>query len=173
MRLSRLVVAASLLVASLFVFSSVASAKPVSPGTWTARVCSARTDLEQVVSSFNSAQHSTTTRGAKAQLVTFLGAATSASRATVRNLQKAGIPNVPNGKKIADGLVKGTKRATALFAHAEAQARALPTANVAAFKAAVKKVSATLTQGGASLKSFGRSLKKLDTSGKLSSVSSC
>ena len=167
----RLMVVSTLLVASLLALSSAANAKTVSPDTYAAKVCSAISGLRGDIRTFSGGPHSSTPSGAKAQLVTFLSKTVGATGATVRSIQKAGIPKVANGKKIADGLIHAMNQAKNLFAQAEAMARKVSTSSVSAFRSDVKKLQGVLEKGSAALSGSVRGLKKFDTSGKLSRLS--
>ena len=164
----RLMVVSTLLIASLLALSSAANAKTVSPDTYAAKVCSALWGLRDDIRTFADGPHSSIPRGAKAELITFLSKAVGDTNATVRSFQKAGIPKVPNGTKIADGLVQAMKQVKRLFAQAEAMARRMSTSSVSALKSDAKELQAVLEEGSVTLSGSVRGLKKLDPSGRFS-----
>jgi hypothetical protein len=171
-------VVSALLTVSLFAFSSTASAKTVSPDTWVGRMCKTLSkwdDEVQAEARGTKVQAALSGSAAnldegKALLTKFLGNVVDVTDVAVTSLQKAGTPDVPNGKKIADRIVGGLKEAKRVFVRAQVRARGLSTSDAAAFKSGATALQVGLSAGSEAISASFSGIKKLDTGGKIAAA---
>jgi hypothetical protein len=166
------VVAALLLCAFIIAaVSDVAAAKTTSPTAWTTQFCKALQSWGKEFDASNAQVESTAAKtagnipAAKALVVKGINQDASVTGHAAQVIQRAGVPSVPNGKKLSAVFVSGFKKAQQELLGAVTNANALPTDNPATFIAGLSSVVSKL-QVDPITPSF-KSAAKLDTAGKL------
>jgi hypothetical protein len=149
-------------------------AKTVSPQQWATKFCTALGDWENSISNsqgdLQSAASGTDLVATKTALVDFLSQAIDNTDTAIADVKAAGTPNVTNGKKISDAIVKALRKAKAIFVKAEADAEALSTADATTFGTDVQAIGQQITSSGSEIDAGFSSLNKLDKGGKLGKV---
>jgi hypothetical protein len=95
----------------------------------------------------------------KTQFVNFLGGAVSSTNTMISGVQAAGVPNVPNGRAISQGLVSGLQGIQTAFVQAQTQAQGLPADNPTALSNGAQGLATSLENAGNQVKT---SLNSLD-----------
>jgi hypothetical protein len=148
----------------------VADAKTVSPNVWATQFCRAvhtwGTNVDDVTSKITAATSNITgVASGQALIVQLIGTIEQETGQTAAAIRAAGIPNVPNGKKLSATFVNAFTNGAQQLAQVEAQAKQLSTTDANAFAAGIGPVLTKL-QIDPITPSFNRAAK-LDTSKKL------
>jgi hypothetical protein len=123
--------------------------KKVSAQTWAKDICGtvrpwAQSIQTSVAGTKNSTAASTAPATAKAQLQKVFGDATKATDKAIKGVDKAGVPDVKNGSKIAKEFRAALVGARNAFAKAEKAVGKLDTKNKKAFDTSVGQIGAQL-----------------------------
>jgi hypothetical protein len=141
---------------------------------WAGQVCSSIvTWSNQLQSGRNDALsglNSSSTQQAKAKFVNYLNGAVMSTDTMIAGVQVAGVPSIPNGRAISDGLVSGLQQIRSAFAQAQSQAQALPADNPAALSSGAQNLSNTLTFAGNQVKTNLNSLNQRYASNEMSAA---
>jgi glucose/arabinose dehydrogenase len=149
-----------------------AAAATVSPGKWAPKFCTAIDDYQSTISEKSDSMTTAletvgSLKSARAQIVSFLASMVEAAKTAERQVEKAGTPSVPNGKKIEAALLRGLDASVKVFADGKAQAAKISTKNPTAFKTDGKQVGVDLQKAGAKLQDSFGDIDKLDKGKKL------
>lgn len=106
--------------------------------SWSAGIKSAGTQLQAAATTTNSLAKG------KQEYQGFVATLVSATTRTARDMKRAGVPGVTNGKRISDALVGSFNQAITGLTQAETLAGAIPTTNASAYQAAQAGVSASI-----------------------------
>jgi hypothetical protein len=133
-------------------------ASKVSPSAYVDHVCTSVTTWLHAVQS-SSAEFGrklgpgSTPAAAKQAVEGVMGSSVADSEHVVRELRAAGIPDVPEGDKIATAVIASFQEATSALRGVQAQVRGLPTGESHAFLAAAKQIGASVRNSLASISS--------------------
>ena len=166
-------VALALVTVSLSTLSRTAAAKTVSPGTYMSRLCTVVDDwahnIEAARQNADAALAGVTSLdAAKKVLMTAEQRLLADTDQAVKALQRAGVPRVPNGKKVASRGLAGMTLVRQSFERQVREAAAVPTDDVTAFQTAVQNISSNADPAITKFTELFNSVGRLDTSGKLS-----
>jgi hypothetical protein len=170
--LRRALVGLGLVTASLTALSGAAAAKTVSPDTYASSLCTALGDWEHKTDALSQnitagLTDAPTLDAAKNVLTTNTQQLRSDTDLFLKALQRAGAPNVPNGKNIASRFVRGVTSFRQAVARLDTEAATIPTGDAAAFdatrQASLQRFRSALTKFGAVIGKFSDG----DTSGRL------
>ncbi|WP_328464490.1 hypothetical protein OHA21_40935 [Actinoplanes sp. NBC_00393] len=147
MRAVRLISLALALV--LAVPLSACSAQP-GPSAWAAQVCTAlspwRSEIDSLTNRTQQQMTTKTTPGqAKENLARLFDGAATASEEARAGVERAGVPDVTNGDRIADGFVGSLAGIRDAYGHARSGIQALATSPAKTFYDEVTKVVERLT----------------------------
>lgn len=166
------VIAASLLCAmAVTAASDVAAATSTSPTAWTTQFCKALQTWGDKVNTINAQLQSTAASvggdlaQSKTMLVDDIEQIADTTGHAAQIIQRAGVPAVPNGKKMSAAFVNGFKNGEQQLLRAATEAKALSTDDAAAFLSGMSTV-ATKLQVDPISPAF-KSARKLDESGKI------
>jgi len=125
------------------------SAPSVTPAAYVKSICGAlggwKSDVQNAGSKLQASGAGTATPPtAKRYYVEFVAALHDATQRATARLRAAGTPDVSSGKALAGDLTDAFARGTTGLAKAEAQARAIPTANSTVFEAAAGAVTSEI-----------------------------
>jgi len=153
--------AGALLAAALIVFSAACGADTVKAQAWAKGVCGAvRPWAQQIQSSVANAQAAVGTSKdpavVKPQLSKLFGNAVRATDTAIKGVERAGVPDVKDGKQIAKDFRNALLSARNAFATAQKSVQALPTGDKTKFSAAVVRIGAALS------KDYGAAGKRID-----------
>jgi hypothetical protein len=157
---------------SLAVLSGTADAKTVSPDTYVSRLCTTVGDWANTIVAAR--QHSdaalsgvTSLDAAKNVLMTGVQKLAADTDRAANGVQRAGVPSVLNGKRIASRVLAGMTLVRQAFARQVKEAAAVPTDDVTAFRSAVQNLSSNADPAIKKFQAVFSSVGRLDTSGKL------
>jgi hypothetical protein len=131
--------------------------------TWSNQLQSGRSNVVTGVNGSSPQQ-------AKTQFVNFLNGAVMSTDTMIAGVQAAGVPSVPNGRAISNGLVSGLQQIRSAFAQAQSQAQALPADNPAALSTGAQNLANTLTAAGNQVKTNLNSLNQRYASTELTAA---
>ncbi|MFS8478440.1 MAG: hypothetical protein FWJ93_05630 [Micromonosporaceae bacterium] len=119
------------------------------PRTWAASVCGAlapwRTEIDTLIGHAQREMAAATTPAqAKEHLVGLLSGAEAASEAARARIADAGVPDVPDGERIARSFVEALTAARDAYRRAKATIETLPASDADAFYAEVRSALARL-----------------------------
>lgn len=153
--------AGALLAAVLLALTAACGADTVKPQAWAKGVCGAvRPWAHQIQTSVGNAQaavgSSKDPAVVKPQLSKLFGDAVRATDIAIRGVDRAGVPDVKDGKQIAKDFRVALVGARDAFAKAQKAIRALPTGDKVTFSSAVVRIGADLG------KDYGAAGKRID-----------
>jgi hypothetical protein len=150
------------------------SSSTVNANHWAGQVCSRivtwSNELQSGRSNVVTGVNGSSPQQAKTQFVNFLNGAVMSTDTMIAGVQAAGVPSVPNGRAISNGLVSGLQQIRAAFAQAQNQAQALPADNPAALSSGAQNLANTLTAAGNQVKTNLNSLNQRYASSELSAA---
>jgi len=134
---------------AVFALAGCGGSSGVTPSKYVRSICSAlgvwKADVQNAGKQLQASGAGTASPpAAKRDYVQFVSALRAATQGAATALQNAGTPAVSNGKQIADGLSGAFARGAQGLVNAEAQARAIPTANATVFEAGASAVTAQI-----------------------------
>ena len=141
--------------------SGSSSSSAVSPAAYVKSICSAIAPYEAEVKARSNALNLSTIKSpqqGKTALQDFLTAVAGDTDHAVSQLKAAGVPQVTNGKAIANGIVNAFSTLQGALSQAASRASTLPTNNAQAFKTSAEALG---TQVKGSMNSIGSSLNGL------------
>jgi len=154
--------------------SSSGSSSSVSAAAYVKSVCTALgpviTDLRSKEAALASA---TTPVQAKSALKDFISSLSTGLGSAIPQVQAAGTPSVSNGSKIQSALVSAFTQLKTALAKSASQVGAIPTNNLAAFKAGFQSIGANLKSSTAGIQSGLQGLQSPELKSAAKAEPSC
>lgn len=173
MRMRRSLTAVAVVVVFVMLASGDAAAKTVPAGQWAPKFCAALSTFQQHLSNDGTQANAVLSGNisslaeAKSTLVGFMAKAVKDADTVISALTRAGAPNTANGSKITARFIAGFETVRGLYVSARTAAQQLPTKTLAGFESSTKKLTSDLNKGNKSIVASFKSIKSLDTSGKV------
>jgi hypothetical protein len=146
------------------------SAKSITASKWVTTVCKAETKLHSAVQgrfdALNAAASAGDVAAVKSAFVNLVGALQAPTKTLLSSLQKAGVPNVTNGKQIASTYVSTVQTVVKNLPALKTKVEAIQATDLAAFMAALNPALAPLNV----TKTADSKVQTLDTDGKVATA---